>query len=790
MLDRMLRSFIIFAACVVALAGCTADKTPAYKNPSLSAEERTVDLLARMTTDEKLGQLLCPLGWPMYEKTVSDGRDCAVISDRFRKFIGEQHGGMLWATFRADPWTRKTLENGLDPVLAAEVYNAMQKYAIDSTRLGIPVILAEEAPHGHMAIGTTVFPTSIGLAATWDTGLIEKVGRVIASELRAQGGHIGYGPVIDLAREPRWSRLEETYGEDVYLTSEMASAMVRGTGPKYNGWDKGVISTLKHFVAYGIPEGGHNGNPSNVGRRDLYENFLPPFKAAVDAGALSVMTSYNSIDGVPSTANPELLRGILKDEWGFDGFVVSDLVSIDGLYGDHHVAKDKEDAGIMAMNAGVDVDLGANCYALLHDAVENGLVSKKVLDEAAGRVLRLKFELGLFDNPYADPSRAAEVVRSEEHVEVARQAAREGVVLLENNGVLPLKKNMKVAVIGPNADNMYNQLGDYTAPQPRGNVKTVLDGIRSKIGVSNVAYVHGCAIRDTLGNTIEEAVRAARKADVAVVVVGGSSARDFKTAYKETGAAVAGRNEVSDMEAGEGFDRASLTLLGLQNKLLREIRKTGKPMVVVYIEGRPLDKKWASSNADALLTQFYPGQQGGMGLADVLFGDYNPAGRLPVSVPYDVGQLPVYYNKKLPAGHDYVEMSSAALYPFGYGLSYTTFEYSGLSLENLGGNKVRVSLDVRNGGSCDGDEVVQVYVTDLQASTVRPRKQLRAFGRVSVKAGDTAHMEFILEEEAFTLCNSLMETVVEPGEFLVAVGASSQDIRLQGSIVLQPEPAR
>lgn len=776
----MLKPFITFAACLTLAACGMSDGTPDYKNPELPVQDRVEDLLDRMTVEEKLGQLLCPLGWPMYEKT----ENSVGISDEYRKFVDEQHGGMLWATFRADPWTRKTLENGLNPQLAAEAYNALQRYAIDSTRLGIPIILAEEAPHGHMAIGATVFPTSIGLASTWDKELLSEVGRTIARELRAQGGHIGYGPVIDLAREPRWSRVEETYGEDTYLTSEMAAAMVRGTGPKHNDWDKGVISTLKHFVAYGIPEGGHNGNPSNVGERDLHENFLPAFKSAIDAGALSVMTSYNSIDGVPSTGNPELLRDLLKEEWGFDGFVVSDLVSIDGLHSDHHIAKDKEDAGIIAINAGVDVDLGANCFALLKEAVENGKVSDKVLDEAVGRVLRLKFELGLFDNPYVDPQAAAAEVRKAENIEVAHQAARKGVVLLENNGILPLRKDMKVAVIGPNADNMYNQLGDYTAPQPRENIRTVLDGIKAKIGEKNVTYVKGCAIRDTRSNNIAEAVQAARKADVAVVVVGGSSARDFKTTYKETGAAVADKNSISDMEAGEGFDRASLELLGLQNELLAAVKKTGTPVVVVYIEGRPLDKRWASENADALLTQFYPGQQGGEGLADVLFGDYNPAGRLPVSVPYDAGQIPVYYNKKFPKGHDYVEMPSDALYPFGYGLSYTTFEYSGLSLENLGGNRVKVGVDVKNTGNFDGEEVVQVYVTDLVASTVRPRKQLRAFERVAVAKGETVRVEMVLEEPAFIVYDRNMNPVVEPGEFTIAVGASSSDIKLQENITL------
>lgn len=780
----MLKPFIILATCLT-MAACTmSDNVPAYKNPDLPVSKRVDDLISRMTVEEKLGQLLCPLGWPMYEKTETADGATVGVSDEYRKFVDEQFGGMLWATFRADPWTRKTLDNGLNPKLAAEAYNALQKYAIDSTRLGIPIILAEEAPHGHMAIGATVFPTSIGLASTWDKALITEVGKTIASELRAQGGHIGYGPVIDLAREPRWSRVEETYGEDTYLTSQMAAAMVKGTSPKHNGWDKGVISTLKHFVAYGIPEGGHNGNPSNVGERDLHENFLPAFQAAVDAGALSVMTSYNSIDGVPSTGNPELLRRILKEEWGFDGFVVSDLVSIDGLFSDHHIAKDKEDAGIIAMNAGVDVDLGANCYVLLKEAVETGKIKASVINEAVARVLRLKFELGLFDDPYVDPDYAEAEVRKAENVAVARQAARKGVVLLENNGVLPLSKDMKVAVIGPNADNMYNQLGDYTAPQPRENIRTVLDGIKAKVGEKNVTYVKGCAIRDTKDNTIAEAVRAARRADVAVVVVGGSSARDFKTTYKETGAAVADKNSISDMEAGEGFDRASLSLLGLQNELLTAVKKSGTPVVVVYIEGRPLDKRWAKANADALLTQFYPGQQGGDALADVLFGEFNPAGRLPVSVPYDAGQVPVYYNKKFPKGHDYVEMPSDALYPFGYGLSYTTFEYSDLKLEALGGNQVKVSLNVKNTGKYDGEEVVQTYVTDLVASTVRPRKQLRAFERVAVPAGETVAVEMILDESAFIVYDRQMNPVVEPGEFTIAVGASSDDIRLKQNITL------
>ena len=751
------------------LAGC-GGRTPLYDDADRSAEQRAEALLKRMTVEEKLGQLVCPLGWPMYEKVSADS---VTISDQYRDFIQNQHGGMLWAVFRADPWTKKTLETGLDPTLAAKAYNALQRYAVDSTRLGIPIMLAEEAPHGHMAIGTTVFPTSIGLASTWDTKLVEEVGQVIGTELQAQGATIGYGPVIDLSREPRWSRVEETYGEDVYLTSQMASAMVRGTS------SKGVISTLKHFVAYGVPEGGHNGNPSIIGMRDLKENVLPTFKAAIDAGALSVMTSYNSLDGIPTTANKELLTGVLRDEWGFDGFVVSDLESIDGLQTSHHIAASRQEAGELALNAGVDVDLGAHCYAQLKESVEKGRIPMAVLDQAVKRVLVRKFVAGLFDNPYIDETEAESLVRTPEHIEVAAQAAREGVVLLKNNGVLPLKKDMTVALIGPNADNQYNQLGDYTAPQAEDHVVTMREGLEAK-GIA-VHYVKGCAIRDTEHSSIAQALVATMLSDVAVVVVGGSSARDFRTRYIDTGAAVVDEESVSDMEAGEGFDRSSLELLGLQNELLKAVRSVGKPVVVVYVEGRPLDKKWADEKADALLTMWYPGGEGGTALADVLFGDYNPAGRLPVSVPRDVGQLPVYYNKKNPRGHDYVEMTADPLYPFGFGLSYTTFEYSNLRVSGRVPD-VEVTVDVKNTGARDGDEVVQLYVIDPLATTVRPRKQLRAFDRVTVKAGETVPVTLKLGPDAFSLVDASGATVIERGDFILQVGASSEDIRLTETI--------
>ena len=761
----------------IILAGC-GGRTPLYKDASRSAEERADDLIKRMTVDEKLGQLLCPLGWPMYDKVSADS---VTVSDAYRDFIQNRHGGMLWAVFRADPWTKKTLETGLNPTLAAKTYNALQRFAMDSTRLGIPIILAEEEPHGHMAIGTTVFPTGIGLASTWDTELVEEVGRIIGTELQAQGATIGYGPVIDLSREPRWSRVEETYGEDVYLTSQMAAAMVRGTS------SHGVISTLKHFVAYGVPEGGHNGNPSIIGMRDLRENVLPAFKAAIDAGALSVMTSYNSLDGIPTTCNKDLLTGVLHDEWGFKGFVVSDLESIDGLARDHkvglqashHVAASLQEAGEWALNAGVDVDLGAHCYVRLKESVEKGRVSKATLDQAVKRILIRKFEAGLFDHPYVDESAAAGLVRTPEHIERAAQAAREGVVLLKNEGILPLERGTRIALIGPNADNPYNQLGDYTAPQAEDHVVTMLEGLRAK--GAEVLYVKGCSIRDTRDSQIAQAAIAAMLSDVAVVVVGGSSARDFRTGYLDTGAAVVHDDTVSDIEAGEGFDRASLNLLGLQIDLLKAVRAAGKPIVVVYVEGRPLDKKWAAEKADALLTMWYPGAEGGTALADVLFGDYNPAGRLPVSIPRDVGQLPVYYNRKNPRGHDYVEMSADPLFPFGFGLSYTAFSYSNLTVSGRIPD-LEVTVQVKNTGSRDGDEVVQLYVIDPLASTVRPRKQLRAFDRVFVKAGETVPVNLHLGPDAFSMVDAAGNTVIERGDFILEVGASSEDIRLTETI--------
>ncbi|WP_333865662.1 glycoside hydrolase family 3 N-terminal domain-containing protein [Sphingobacterium sp.] len=758
-----------------------------YKNSTLPTEKRISDLLGRMTVEEKVGQLSKLLGWDMYSK---NGKQ-VTISDKLRKAVKEQHIGLLWATLRADPWTQKTLLNGLSPVEAARATNAIQRYMVDSTRLGIPLLLSEEAPHGHMAIGATVFPTAIGQASTWNPRLIQDMASTIAMETYAVGGKNGYGPVLDLARDPRWSRTEETYGEDPYLIGQMGMAMIRGFQGKTLGQHDKIIGTLKHFVAYAAPDGGHNGESVSFGERSLRQYFLPPFEHAVKSGAGSVMTAYNSIDGIPCSANPWLLKDILRKDWGFSGFVVSDLLSISGLNGGHATAATAEEAASQSIHAGLDVDLSGTGYGPnLLKAVQQGLVEPAVLDTAVARVLRMKFNLGLFDRPYVDEKLVAQKVATVQNKMVARQVARESIVLLKNDQhMLPLSKSLKrIAVIGPNADNAYNQLGDYTAPQAEGKVQTLLTGIRAAVDkTTKIDYVKGCAIRDTSNSDIAAAVEAAKQADAVVLVLGGSSARDFKTSYQATGAANVDPNTVSDMESGEGFDRVSLDMMGDQIKLLKAIQATGKPIVLVTIMGRPLNLNWAADNVPAIVNAWYPGQEGGLAIADVLFGDYNPAGRLPISVPRSVGQLPVHYNHTKPKHHDYVEMSAKPLYAFGYGLSYSNFDYSNLKVnvkENGDDFLCTVSFDVANKGKMAGDEVAQLYVVDEVSSVVTPVMQLKRFERKNIAAGQTASYSFQLSKEDLKLWSASNSWKTEKGKFKFLVGAASDDIRLKGEMEL------
>ena len=762
---------------LLTIISCTSH-TEVYKDANAPIEERVNDLVRRMTIDEKIGQLLCPLGWPMYEKSA----DGVQPSELFRKRMDEAPIGGFWAVLRADPWTQKTLETGLNPEQSALALNALQRYAVEHTRLGIPILFAEETPHGHMAIGTTVFPTALGQASTFDADLMRRMGETMGREVRLQGAHVGYGPVVDIAREPRWSRMEETFGEDPVLTGILATAIVKGMQGDSIADGEHVFSTLKHFAAYGIPQGGLNGEQAVVGRRALFSEYIPQFKRIIrEANVGSIMTSYNTIDGEPCTGSHFLLTDVLRRQWGFDGAIYSDLQSIEVMNTRHHVAKDWEEAGAISLKAGVDIDLEGNSFSLLKGALAKGLVTESDIDRAVRNVLRLKFRLGLFEDPYVSPEKARAIVGCADHKALAREVAAKSVVLLKNDGLLPLAHSIKsIAVIGPNADEMYNQLGDYTAPQSRESVATVLDGIRAKLPGAKVNFIKGCAIRDVSKTDISAAVSAAKASEVTVLVVGGSSARDFKTEYLSTGAAIASDDAISDMECGEGYDRADLHLLGDQERLMRALVDAGVKLVVVYIGGRPYDMSLANERANALCTAWYPGAEGGNGIADILFGDCNPAGRLPVSVPRSVGQLPVHYSKR--PSHNYVDCPEEPLFAFGYGLSYTRFEYSYLQLEPGDGKDIyqRVSFTVKNVGDTDGDEVPQLYINDEYSSVETPHKLLKAFTRIHLKRGESRRLTFDLRFDDLSLYNIDMKEVVEPGTFIVMVGAASNDIRLEG----------
>ena len=724
---------------LVFLMSCTASKKD-------DIDKKVDNLLSQMTLDEKIGQLCCPIGFNLYD------------DESYKQLIDTLPVGGFWAVLRADPWSQKTLETGPDAGESALIYNEMQRYAVENTRLGIPIYFAEECPHGLMAVGASVYPTGLGMAATWDEDLLYNVGDAIGAEAAGRGAKFAYGPVLDIARDPRWSRVEETFGEDPYLSGTLGGAVIRGM-------QNHLAATVKHFAAYGIPEGGHNGAAAQTGPNNLMSDYLSNFEIAVKNGAKSIMTSYNAIDGVPCTSNSWLLKDVLREQWGFKGVVFSDLGSIWALHSTHRTAASQMEATAQAINAGVDIDLGASNYGTyLKTAVEQGLVPMENVDEAVRRVLRFKYEIGLFDNPYL-------AVETRHSTSLQLQAARESVVLLKNDGILPLSNDIvSIAVIGPNANNMYNQLGDYTAPQNPNDIVTVFDGIinRAKDG-TNFFYAKGCSIRDTKDADFESAIKAAKSADVTVLVVGGSSARDFKTSYESTGAAVV-NDHISDMDCGEGYDRVSLELSGLQEDLIKEIAKLHKPLIIVYIEGRPLLKNTANDVANALLTAFYPGEQGGNAIADVIFGNYNPAGRLPISQPRNTGQIPVYYSQPKP--HDYVECESSPLFCFGYGLSYTKFEYSNLIINKLE-DKLEVSVDVKNTGDYDGDEVVQLYLRDEYATITPAEKLLKGFKRIFILKDETQHITFSIPTEN-----------LEPGEFTIMVGASSDDIRLQEKIII------
>ncbi|MCI0391313.1 MAG: glycoside hydrolase family 3 C-terminal domain-containing protein [Acidobacteria bacterium] len=743
---------------------------PDYRNPNLPLERRVGDLLGRMTIEEKVAQITTL--WVRKPQQKDLGGDFS-FPDRGdfspeKAAVVMKHGIGQIARQRERKDARQS----------AVFSNAVQKWLRENTRLGIPSIFHDEALHGHMAQGSTSFPTPIALASSWDTELITKVFTVAALETRIRGGHQVLGPNLDLARDPRWGRTEETYGEDPYLASRMGVACVKalqGQGPNVDG--EHVMATAKHYAAHGQPEGGTNIAPGNFSERILREIFLLTFEAAVkEAGVMSVMPSYNEIDGVPSHASHLLLEKVLRQEWGFTGYVAADYYGITQLQSLHRVAADKAEAAKIALEAGVDIELpDPDCYTLLPQLISERKVSMATLDKAVARVLRAKFLLGLFENPYVDQDRAAKLTNSKAHQDLAAEAARRSIVLLKNEGgLLPLdrKKVKSIAIIGPNAARVH--LGGYSDDPGRGI--SVLQGVRGKVGSQiKVNYAEGCKITMEGGNwwadtsrlndpaedakLIAEAVEAAKASDVTVLVVGGN-----EDTNKEAWA---------DNHLG---DRDSLELVGRQNDLVRAINETGKPAVVLLINSGPLSVGYIAEKVPAILEGFYLGQETGTAVANVLFGDYNPAGKLPVSFPRTVGQLPIYYNHKPTARRGYLFTSKEPLFPFGHGLSYTTFSYSSLKVspEKIGPTgQATVSVIVTNTGKLKGDEIVQLYIRDRVSSVTRPVKELKGFERISLAPGESRTVSFVITPDKLSFLNLNMERVVEPGRFDIMVGTSS-----------------
>ncbi len=666
-------------------------------------------------------------------------------------------------------------ESPRDPAGIAAAANSIQKFLIEETRLGIPAIVHEECLSGLMSYGATTFPQAIGLASTWDPDLIQSVAAVIRRQMRALGAHQGLAPVLDVARDPRWGRTEETYGEDQYLVASMGVAYI--TGLQGDNLSSGIVATPKHFAAHGFSEGGRNCAPVHVPPREFREIFLFPFEVAIrKAGAYSIMNAYHDIDGVPCAASRELLTEILRFKWGFKGYVVSDYGAIEMLRTFHHVAADEKEAAVQALEAGIDIELPRlKCYGEpLLNAVKEGIISEAAIDEAVSRVLRVKFLLGLFDNPYVDVEKASRALDTQEDRMLALRAARESIILLKNDGTLPLKKNLgAIAIIGPNADTTRGLLGDYSytlhlgCEQDAVRVIGILEAVRGKVSPQTLIYfARGCDIYDLSKDGFREALEAASKSDVIVAVMGERSGMFHLPAV-----------------TGEGRDRASLSLPGVQEDLLEELYKTGKPLVIVLVNGRPLSIGRIAGKASAIVEAWFPGEEGGNAIADALFGDYNPGGKLPITIPQDAGQIPIYYSRRSSSFRDYVFMSAKPLFPFGHGLSYTKFDYSSLEIEpsKVGpAGKVTVSFYVKNVGELRGDEVAQLYIRATVASVSRPVKELKGFRRITLEPGERRKITFTLHMDQVAFYDRDMRLVVEPGLYEVMVGSSSEDIRLTG----------
>lgn len=754
-----------------------------YKNASLPIELRVENLLSCMTLEEKIGQLNQHMyGWDAYKRT----QDNIELTDAFKQQVAFGGGmGALYGLFRADPWSAVTHDNGIPTARSGEAANAIQKYVREHTRLGIPVLLSEECPHGHQALDSTLLPVNLAVGSTWNPALAERAYSYVAAEIRSRGGHLGLVSALDILLEPRWGRTEECYGEDPYLAAQFTEAIVRGLqGTSEEELKSGnkVAAVLKHLCAQGAAQGGHNAGPANIGERELREIHLPAALAGVKAGARGLMAAYNEIDGIPCHANSWLLHDVLREEWQFHGTVMADGCAIDRLTA---IVGDEEAAGALALKSGVDLSLWDNSFTKLKSAIERGLASVEDVDRAVRRVLTLKFELGLFDQPYVDETLAAATVGTEQAKELNLQLARESVVLLKNdNDILPLSAApQRIAVIGPNADQVYNQLGDYTSIQLPGTCTTVLQGIRQLAPAeTEVVYARGCGIRDMQEDGFAEALAAAQKAELAIVVVGGSSARDFGNQFDSNGAIIMSGNHSGEMDCGEGVDLANLQLGGVQEKLIEQLAATGTPIVAIVIQGRPHVLEVVERYCTAVLSAFYPGPEGGTALAEILFGHVNPSGKLSVSLPRSSSQLPIYYNQKNQGRRrPYVDMSELPLYPFGYGLSYSKFAYEleAVSTDKLStheleaGAKLVVTMKVINKGEIAGAETVQLYIQATGSPITRRIRELKGFRKVELLPGEQASLQFELGKSELAIWNQEMRFSSEPCELILFAGGSS-----------------
>jgi beta-glucosidase len=727
------RARLLFAV-VFFLALCFALTPAPQSQPRPDIEKRINALLERMTLEEKLGQL-----------QQLDGEANGSFRPEHRDLVRK---GLLGATLN---------------VRGALRTNELQRIAVEESRLKIPVLFGFDVIHGYR----TIFPVPLAEAGSWDPGMAEKSASIAAAEARAAGVHWTFAPMVDIARDARWGRIVEGAGEDPFLGSAMARARVRGfQGRDYSAPDK-VLACAKHWVGYGAAEAGRDYNTTDMSEGTLREIYFPPFKAALDEGVGTFMSAFNDLNGVPTSANPFTLTRVLRGEWKFDGFVVSDYTAVQELI-QHGATANERDAARLALNAGVDMEMVSRLYNK-HGAelLRSGQLSQAAIDQAVRRILRVKFRLGLFEHPYADESRERSIIASPANIAAAREIAARSMVLLKNEReTLPVNKNVKsIAVVGPLADDQVDMLGSWNGDGNSADAVTLLAGIKAKaVAGTKISYAKGCDIDGDSTEGFDEAVRAARESDVVIVAVGESAAM-----------------------SGEASSRSSLDLPGRQLDLLKTLHATGKPLIVVLMNGRPLTINWVAENASAIVEAWLPGTQAGNGIADVLFGDVNPGGKLPVTFPRAVGQEPLYYNHmntgrppdaKNKYTSKYLDASWTPLFPFGYGLSYTKFRLSNLQISApriRPDGRLNVSVEIENVGSHTGDEVVQLYIRDVAASVTRPVKELKGFQRVTLRAGEKRPLEFTLTAEHLGFYNREMRFVVEPGEFKVMVGTSSAD---------------